>query len=211
MTENRIRPTDGFVRSYACQLVNAITPEVAALIAPVQPNAASICRRFVYGIDNGLTLAVTYDQTRTAHAESHRTLAFAIDAIGIPVSPFFPQVLIDPLLLILGGGILLTRSGRTPGKWLPGLRVAHLTGLGPAIGREAARLGPYLLITSLGPMTGMPSAPAIKALAALPFLQLMFAVGTIMALLLAWYLVPMLRWRGKMPWDRLSATEVIRA
>ena len=210
MTENRIRPTDGFVRSYACQLVNAITPEVAALIAPVQPNAASICRRFVYGIDNGLTLAVTYDQTRTAHTESHRTLAFADDANGIPVSPFFPQVLIDAMLLILGG-ILLAHSGRTPGKWLLGLRVLHLTGLYPAIGRGAARLGPYLLITSLGPMTGMLSAPAIKALAALFLLQLTFAVGTIMALMLAWYVVPMLRWRGKMPWDRLSATEVIRA
>lgn len=186
-------------------------PKVAALIAPVQPDAASICRRFEYGIDNGLTLAVTYDQTRTAHTESHRTLAFAIDANGIPVSPFYPQVLIDPLLLILGGGILLAHSGQTPVKWLLGLRVFHLTGLYPAIGREAARLGPYLLIKSLGPLKGMLSAPAIKALAALFLLQLMFAVGTLMALMLAWYVVPMLRWRGKMPWDTLSATEVIRA
>jgi hypothetical protein len=183
-----------------CGPVTSITEEAAAVIAPDLPAAALVCQQHVFGIDNGLTLRLLYAVETTGAVQASRNVSFAIDAEGKPVQPLQPQNLLVALLLIGAGGWMLSRRRLTPGKWLAGLRIGAEGG--SAYFREALRLLPFLLWSGALALFALLDPKALNSLAQLPLPVFLGTIGLASLLTLAWYLIPVIRWRGVMPWDR---------
>lgn len=189
----------GIIYSQQCAPLTSITEEAAAVIAPDTPAAALVCQRSVLGRDNGLTLSLLYAVVKTENTESSRNVSFPIDGEGKPVQPLQPQDLLVVLILILGGGLFLKRFRMTPGKCLLGLRIAP--GTSSVFLREPLRLMP-LLLAAVALLIFLSLKPAqLNHLAQLPMTTFLAAVLLFTAGFLAYYLFPLIRWRGVMPWD----------
>lgn len=195
----------GFYRKF-CVNVTSIPPEAFAVIAPEQPAAAVACKTSVFGINNGMTMQLIYGVSRSGSMTFQRNANFAIDAAGKPVTPLTPQSLLMAALLIGVGGFLLRRRGQSPGKRLLGLRV--IAAETHPFRREALKYlllilnGMVLLVTwALGP-TLLPRMAALSG-ATIGIGAVLFALACA-----AYYLLPLLRWRGAMPWDRMVGSFV---
>ena len=198
-TPDRLR-LGGFLYTQTCAPLTSITEEAAAVIAPDVPTAAMVCQKSVLGRDNGLTLSLLYAVVKTENTSSSRNVSFPIDAQGKPVQPWQPQGLVRTALLVVLGGALLTRYGWTPGKYLAGLRVAQ--GTRNAGWREALRLLPLILFDAAALVFLRLEPENLNVLAQLPFSWFIALMLAVTALFLAYVLLPLIRWRGTMPWDR---------
>jgi RDD family len=177
----------------------------ADLIAPHPLTAAVVCRTWVWGVDNGLTVSLLSVET-SANTTMTRQLSLPIDEAGAFVRPLYPQSPLTLAILILGGGVLLRTWGATPGKRLLGLRVEGVTGAGRGMAREALRFLPW--IAGLALFQWMLIQPG----AFLASLGLLFAgVGAAGAFVFWYWVWPVVRWRGTLRHDRWLGMTVRRA
>jgi hypothetical protein len=212
---DRIRLTgNGFVLS-SCWSVDQISQELADLIAPALPQAVKVCEIRPFGIRQGLTADLTYDlvedTTGAVTSRSYKTLTVPIDANGQPIVPVTPGSLLEPLLMLLGSIWFLGRwNGQTPGKRLLGLRVAGSESPGRWSAREVRRVGPFVLFGATTLALEL-SGPAVTA-SLMAHLGLYLGVVALLGLWFLWYyLVPLVRWRGAMRYDRATGLQVVRA
>lgn len=210
---DRLRLDRSLLTWNRCQRVRSVPAALTAYWGGTTPTSGTICRIWQQGIDSGLSLE--FDWTRTSdsdgvHWVTNRSLTLPVDAQGLPVTPLTPQALLGWLILVAGGAAWLRRSGgRTPGKYLLGLQVVAPPGQpAPWLRREALRLWPTLTaaLFALVPPTQM-----IRVTGTPPSLGIVFGlIGGYCALLALWFVLPMIRWRGQMPYDRICGTIVTR-
>jgi hypothetical protein len=205
---DQIRLDQSLVFVNRCQPVTNITQEAADLIAPEKPTAAIACKSSVLGIDNGLTLQLIYGVTQTENTHSQRTISVPIDNNGKPIIPMMPQSFIETILLVAVGGWLLRSGRQTPGKRLLGLRVenAHAH---PFL-REAMKYI-YSIFTASFMLLSWVWGDALLQSLGTTSLTTLIGVAVLFGIAaFAYYLLPILRWRGAMPWDRYCGSTVQR-
>jgi hypothetical protein len=193
-----------------CSTVTSAPDSLLAVVGDKVVDSAFVCDTKVLGQDNGLTVTLVYGVTRTENTSSQRSVSVPVDRDGNPVAPMMPQTLLVQVLLVVAGGLMLTRTGRTPGKRLFGLRVVGSTPV-PGVLREAIKLVPGV-IAGLGLMAlwafGTAAYAAMAQVAVLPALAAILAYGV----LVFWmYALPLLRWRGATRYDRWLGLGVVRA
>jgi uncharacterized RDD family membrane protein YckC len=205
--QGKLRLSQGLLRFTSCNAVTTLPQAFHDLVAPKQIAEAQVCQTYPFGIRNGATVQILYDVVAQGPGRTYKHLTIATTSDGTPFIPFAPQTTMLYLLLIIASAALLTRKRRTPGKRLFGLAVA---GSGCAMCRELRRLGPFLLVglaNLLAPfLIDMTTVPDLTN--ALPLLLL--AGGLITLLFLLYYILPLIRWRGAMPWDRSTGYKVVR-
>jgi len=209
---DRIRLGGGFIKMFMCRSVDTIAPDIAALIAPKRPDAAQVCDMWFNGVYDGRTLTVVYDLVQTDHSTSSRSLSLPVSKDGELVDPVLPGPPLSVAILWIGAGLMIARFAFSPGKRLFGLRVVPAEGSeagsisrGRAIAREGLKLAPYLLMVFAGSIVTLGD---IRTQAAFTVRMLdhwvwLAAAATLVGLLFILpYLVPLIRWRGAMFYDR---------
>ena len=196
--------------SSACNTVTSAPESLLAVVGGRAVDSAFVCDTAVLGRANGQTVTMIYDVTRTENTSSQRSVSVPVDGDGNPVAPVMPQTLIVQMVLVLGGGVMLRLSGRTPGKRLFGLKVVGRAPL-PGVLREAIKLAPGVIfglalvsIAAFGPQ-------AYAAVAQVAVLPVLGAIAVYGALLFWMYALPILRWRGAARYDRWLGLSVVRA
>jgi len=206
---NKVRLSGGLVRITQCKTVNSLPQPTLDLVA-VKVDAATVCSIRPYGIDNGLTLTMVYDRVQTEHTSSQKTYSVMIDEQGLVVWPMSLDALVSLLLAGLGFPLALRRWGKTPGKHVMGLILSRPVSFGPAFLREALRLWPLQLgnfATLAQPLYG---PHQMQILPWLGFGAIFGVIGLLFLLFFASHVLPVLRWRGLMPWDRAIGTRLVR-
>ena len=131
-----------------------------------------------------------------------------MDDAGRVIQIFAPQSVLIPLVLIIASAVLLARGRQTPGNRLAGIRIV---GEGCAMCREVRRLGLFVVLGVFVLALGMASPTALAAMAQGPVALLLIGGAVVFVLAVAFYLWPLLRWRGAMPYDRATGFTVTRA
>lgn len=154
-----------------------------------------LCESRLYGLPNGREIVAVYSHT---DADTGRRLT---RMVRVPVDPALrprrvPDLSAAIVFVVMGalGAGLTARASRSAGMALLGLR---LTGPGHPIRREVLRLGPLTLLALASALNPVP-------VLLWPFAAVVGAVAATVALLLGYYVWPLWRWRGQMPWDRWS-------
>lgn len=206
---NKVRLSGGLVRITQCNTVNSL-PQPTLDLVSVKVDAATVCSIRPYGIDNGLTLTMVYGRVQTEHTSSQKTYSVMIDEQGLVVWPMAPDALVCLLLAGLGFPLALRRWGKTPGKHVMGLILSRPVSFGPAFLREALRLWP-LHFSNLGTLAVPVVGPKmLKILSSIGLGALFGLMGLMFLLFFASHVLPVLRWRGLMPWDRAIGTRLVR-
>lgn len=220
---DRIRLGDGLIKMYLCRSVDRIDANIADLITPKRPDAAQVCEFWFNGVYDGRTLTVIYDQVQTEHSTSSRSLSVPINKDGALVDPAYPAPALAAAILWIGAALTIARFAFSPGKRLLGLRVVPKDGpkdalesasisRGRAIAREGLKLAPYLLMIVV---SSIASFGDIRTQIGITVWQLdrwiwLVAGGLLLLLvLILLYVVPLIRWRGAMFYDRRLALCVV--
>lgn len=197
------------VSASTCFTITSAPDSLLAIVAPKPIDAGFVCENTVNGRDNGKTATLIYDVTKTENTSSQRSVSVPVDTNGNPVAPMMPQSLINQALLIVVGGILLRRFGRTPGKRLFGLKVVGLT-TSPGPVRELLKNIPGVIM-ALGFLSIWVFGPSsYAAIAHVPMLQFLLGILAFVALAFWFYVLPVLRWRGATRYDRMLGLTVQR-
>ncbi len=192
-----------------CVAMISAPPSLLAVVAPKTIDSGWICTTRVNGRNNGTTAVLIYDVTRTEHTSSQRSISVPTDMQGNPVAPLMPQSLINEALLIVVGGMLLRRFGRTPGKRLFGLRVVGSMPV-PGIRREGLKTIPGL-IAGVGLVAIAVIGPgAYVWMAQLPILPFVGGILAVIVVAFWFYALPLIRWRGATRYDRMLGLTVTR-
>ena len=197
----------GFYREKCVSITNA-PQEAWDIIAPQTPAAGFACRQMVFGVDNGTTLTLTYGVTKTAHSSTQRNVSFPVDEMGKPATPLMPQSLLMAALLIGMGGWQLRRGRQSPGKTLLGLRVEHSQT--HPFRREALKYMFLIINGIVANLTWIIGTSWLQGIAGWSFATIVIGALLVGLVISAYYLLPMIRWRGAMPWDKLSGSFVQR-
>ena len=209
--EGKLRLANAPLSFTQCHPLTTLPQVYHDLIAPAPIDSATACKKRPFGLDNGLTVTLIYNlvetQTNNVTTRSYSSLSVAATEAGTPFIPVQPQSALIWITLIVASASFLTKGQPSPGKRLLGLQIA---GQGCPMCREARRLGPCLLLgmTSLlvplflqvEDLTTLSGNLSLIILIAVPLLLFLFF----------YYLLPLLRWRGAMPWDRATGFHVAR-
>ena len=197
----------GFFREKCVSITNA-PQEAWDIIAPETPAAGFACKQIVFGIDNGTTLTLIYGVTKTAHGSTQRNVSFPVDEMGKPATPLMPQSLLMAALLIGMGGWQLRRGRQSPGKTLLGLRVEHAQA--HPFRREALKYLFLIINGIVANLTWIGGTSWLQSMAGWSFATILAVAVLVFMVISAYYFLPMIRWRGAMPWDKLSGSFVQR-
>ncbi len=197
----------GFYREKCVSITNA-PQEAWDIIAPETPAAGFACKQMVFGIDNGTTLTLIYGVTKTAQSSTQRNVSFPVDEMGKPATPLMPQSLLMAALLIGMGGWQLGRRRQSPGKTLLGLRVEH--GQTHPFRREALKYLFLIINGIVANLTWIGGTSWLQSMASWSFATILVVAVLVFMVISAYYFLPMIRWRGAMPWDKLSGSFVQR-
>ena len=197
----------GFTSS-TCNSVTTAPDSLLAVVGDKVVDSAFVCDTKVLGRANGLTVTLVYDVTRTENTSSQRSISVPVDKDGNPVAPLMPQTLIVQVLLIVVGGLLLIRFGRTPGKRLFGLRVVGRSPV-PGLLREGLKLLPGLIVGLAMVWVAYFGPQTYGVIAQAPVLQFVGAIFAYGAVVFWLYVLPVLRWRGATLYDRWLGLTVV--
>ena len=196
--------------SSVCNTLTSAPDSLLAVVGDKVVDSGFVCDTKVLGRENGLTVTLVYDVTKTENTSSQRSISVPVDKDGNPVAPLMPQTLIVQVLLIVVGGLLLTRYGRTPGKRLFGLKVTGRSPL-PGLLREGLKLLPGLIIGLAMVSVAYFGPRSYGVIAQAPVLQFIGAIFAYGALVFWLYVLPVLRWRGATRYDRWLGLTVVLA
>lgn len=205
---DRIRLDSLGVVSKLCFSLTSAPLDALNMIAPPQPTGGTACREFVFGVDNGTTFTLIYGVTKTANSVTQHEASFPVNDFGSPVTPFMPQSLLIAALLISVGSWLLREGRQSPGKTVLGLRVEG--GQKHPFRREALKYVSLLISGTFSISIWAFGTPIGISLAGWSFSSVLICGVFIGLMMLAYYGLPWIRWRGAMPWDHLSGSCVQR-
>jgi len=154
----------------------------------------------VFPEQNRVTIEIADSVPEGSRIKRQVVLDLMADDEGRIISPLHINEVVGTFVLLLGSAASVARGGATPGKRLLKLRVQ---GGGCALCREARRLGP-LLVLSLAELLVIVGGLQIAG-------PLAIGLAAVLVLgLVAYYVWPLLRWRGAMPYDRATGFRVTR-
>lgn len=193
------------VRTVECRDLDR-APDWLAPILGTQVSVLKLCRTHLWGLPNGDEIVAIWHHQQQGALRTGRHLRVMVDADLNPVGLLatLPDLLV--LLVLACGSAGLTLAGRrTPGKALMGLWIVGPRARAPL--REGLRLAPFLAFYLL--WLGM-EAGLLPHVLLWSFDAIVAGVAGGLAVFFLWYLLPLLRWRGAMPWDRLTGFRVHR-
>lgn len=194
----------------ACKRVTTAPIELVQFIKNETLSDLIICQKkplFVF--DNGLTAKLVYNNTVRKNGnvtvKTSKTFTLDIDDNGMPIDVAAPQGFLNLALLIsISAFFLIAKQGRTPGKYILGLRVENIT-RHRAIRREFWRFAPLI------PLTLILALP--NSILRIPLQDGWMLAGLLIAIMgfTAWYYIyPMVRWTGALRHDKIAGTHVER-
>lgn len=195
-----------------CGQANSLPQPLHDAVAPHSIKAAKVCKTYAYGVYNGLTATIVLHedvQVRAGVTTTKRvSTQFDIDSQGNPVTPapiHGPAAI--GLIILLAAVTSAIWPGRSPGKKLFRIRISG-PGLRPGrvALREALKWAPLLALVVIEFAVAL--ALGGRTVLTEPLL-IVFLVVVIIALA-AYYILPFLRWRGAMAYDRLLGLRVDR-
>lgn len=191
-------------------------------IAPGWNRAVGVCEEAAIGGKSTYTLVVT-DRIKEGAVTKTGTFRIPVTATG---DQYDPSPKLDPTVLVAYVLMLLWswRLGQSPGKRLLGLVLRPVPGaddIGSSrLLRELLRLGPLALsslinvVFALAYWVLLTTLPAFLQNARFIAENIFLLVTPFIALgllFVAYYLIPLIRWRGQTFYDRLAGTMVVRA
>ncbi len=197
----------GYVRKECGQLPN-LTPSLRQYVVNFEINNARACRSWYNGKFNGYTVALENVELFERGGSKSIGVTIPVNRRGEVVSPVSAS---DPvtlvLLLTIVPVVLILLRGRTPGKLLMKLQLTPAKGLlGRVFAREAIKWSPLIIMT----LGAYATSPANLGAAPNAFSPVMLGLTAVMvlAILFVW-LLPLIRWRGAMSYDRLLGLSVL--
>ncbi len=154
------------------------------------------------------------DETVSSYTLSYSA---ATDANGNPIpGTDYQSVIVLAGLIFAIAAILKLWSGKTVGKKILGIRVSadQETDFKLYAKREALKYLPLLLMAAVGvPLLSIDAlfgtSFSTDLVSKYPFLLVGFFL-IILVIDIFWYILPLIRWRGQMPYDRLTGFKVIK-
>ena len=151
---------------------------------------------------------------------STKTIFFAapVNQYGTPIAPIDYSDLLFPTFSVFGlAYLLLTKNGQTPGKRLLGLQLVKLPGKpSPTyqdyVKRETLHFIPFTFNAALflfGWLLYLSGVATLRQAFSIGWDDITVAAFSLLAIL-GWYILPLIRWRGQMIYDRLTGFQVIR-
>lgn len=193
------------LRTYECRDLER-APDWLVPVIGQQVSVLRLCRNRLWGLPNGQEIAAIWHTETSDGQRISRQLRVQVDGSLNPagILSALPDLLV--LLLLAAASAGLTLAGRrSPGKALMGLRIAGKPGRAPL--REGLRLAPWLAFHLIWAAMEAGLLPHVLLFS---FDGIVAGVVGTLAMFFGWYLLPLLRWRGAMPWDRLSGFQVVR-
>jgi uncharacterized RDD family membrane protein YckC len=189
-----------------CGKADQFLSVAASQFRPYQVADPELCFLYQFGIPDEGELRVTLHDPAIADAPAltGRAPVYSREPLLRYQDPF---ALLAYLAMVIA---CLRFRGQTPGKRLLGLRITGTSPI-PAAKRELLRNVPWLL-TVLPPALSL--VPALQGViqthlqTAQIVVIAMQVIGLIAAIAL--WLVPLLRWRGAMPYDRWAGLTILR-
>ncbi len=208
-TENFRLSNSGFTTA-KCWSSNTAPQEIHDLAEGFELSALKVCDRWVYGIYNGRTVSlqnITVDQE--ARSTTTKSLTVPTNEGGVPVQPWIIQDLFVLLaFVLLLPAVMSVWKGATSGKRLLGVRVAggRLSYKNLCL-REALKWAPVVVAFS----AAMIFAPKTFAdMAEMGMLKLALIYGSAGVAAALWWIIPLIFWKGRMPYDRVAGYEVVQ-
>lgn len=206
-----IRLNDSNLSFTNCYEITKMAPDLHAMFPDYRLKGGSICDHYSYFVYNGQSINLSAEQDGS---DTKTTIGFPVTFSGenfVSVEPIQPQSPLTLAIFIFGSAIFLTFATGTPGKRLLGLCVEPDATFPRLLKREVIRNLP-LIVWEIAEFPnlfslGTPSTAAVSLLGYFQIATLILA--TILAVFL--WLIPLIRWRGTMPYDRVTGLVVTRA
>ena len=208
-TDNFRLSNSGFTTA-KCWNSSTAPQEIHDLAEGFELSALKVCDRWVFGIYNGRTVSlqnITVDQE--ARSRTTKSLTVPTNEEGVPVQPWIIQDLLVLLaFVLLLPAVMSVWKGATPGKRLLGVRVAggRLSYKNLCL-REVLKWAPVAVALA----TSLMFAPkTFAAMGAMGFLEMALIYGSTGVATCVWWIVPLIFWKGRMPYDRITGYEIVQ-
>ena len=229
LAPNHVALLNGFLVGKQCMTMPAPPKAFADRIpagyfTDTTPIGFSLCRISAFFVaESYVGAAFTVERREGSNITKTKSLTQITNEKGKPINALDPSDIIVAMLAMFGFAYLLhNKRGQTPGKRIFGLQVVAKSPDQPSslkryIARETLRniiLVGQGLLTLIGFMfliTGSNDAFLAVVAYGMDNMGVYIAVSMIFfAALFLWYILPLIRWRGQMPYDRITGFEVIR-
>lgn len=186
-------------------------PDLHALFPDYRLTGGSVCDHYSYFVYNGQSMNLSAEQDGS---DTKTTIGFPVTFAGdnfVSVVPIQPQSPLTLAVFIFGSAIFLTFATGTPGKRLLGLSIEPDAAFPRLLKRDVIRNLP-LIVWEIAELPNLFSlgAPSTAAVSLLGYVQIATLISaTILAVFL--WLIPLIRWRGAMPQDRVTGLLITRA
>ena len=207
MAPGSFQLSDGMVKTGRCSKVTEFPQPIVDLIDGREVKEARFCKyrpNLIFPAQYSVKIDVLNSESASGRVKHLTKYNFASNEKGTLIAAVKIDEVIGQFVLLLGSAMFLLKGRATPGKRLLKLQI---TGQGCAICREARRLGPMLLVSVVGTIWAAYSLTLTAAIS----ISWPVAVAASMILLAAfvlYYVVPLIRWKGSMPYDRATGFRV---
>lgn len=208
--DDNIWVSGGMLTVQSCQDIDGTSAELREWfpIEDGETSEVSVCRYTENGFDAGRYTIIKHSSEVDGMRRT-RIATLAMNDEGIIVDPSFPAEYLGPIFILVGL-ILVTwyRRGSSIGKSLMGIAVLKLSGerlsLKDSAKREILKFLPLLIPAYITTLIGLiyTGEPGV--------LSVLFSFILVFVPLLVFLVIPLLRWRGAMPYDRACKTEIGR-
>lgn len=201
--------SEGVIQLKTCYQVTQLPHEIHDLIAGRPVEEAGLCEfrpNLVFPLQRLVTIKVVEPTQEGSRIKRFTEYEFSVDDEGVITQSVEIDSVLAQFILLIGSALFVTRTGTTPGKRLLNLRV---TGEGCVLCREARRIGPFLVFAfaELG-LTFY--AQTLTELYSISWMLVVSCFAVLLAAFVGYYIVPMIRWSGAMPYDRATGFRVTR-
>jgi hypothetical protein len=191
-----------------CHQITEMGDDLRALYPDYRLIGGAICDHYTFFVFNGQSLNLTAEQDGSdTRINISRPITFSGENSEF-VAPIEPQSPVTLAIFIFGSALFLTFATGTPGKRLLGLYVEPDAAFPRLLKRECLRNLPYILYA----ISNFPNfffyettSPATVSL--ISYAQLATQIAALIVAVFLW-LIPLIRWRGTMPYDRATGLVV---
>ena len=194
-----------------CNAITSLGDDVRAFFPDYRLTGGTVCSQYTYFVFNGQTLNLTAEQDGS---DTKTIISSPVTFAGNKfqsVTPITPQSPVTLIIFILGSALFLVIATGTPGKRLLGLYVEPETPFRRLLKREAIRNLPFI-VWEISKLPNLISLETVSptALSLLSCAQIAVQILSLILAVILW-LIPLIRWRGAMPYDRKTGLRVTRA
>lgn len=207
MAPGSFQISDGMLKLGRCYEIAKLPPQLIELIDGREIKKSKYCTHrpnLIFPSQNHVEIEVLNSKNDGGRVTHLTRYEFKVDDSGRIIAALEIDEVIGYFVLLIGSALFLQKDKATPGKRLLKLQVV---GKGCAICREARRIGPLLVVGVFGAIFSAYSLNLTQAIS-IPWPFIVAAALPVLAFFVFYYLVPLIRWRGAMPYDRATGFQV---